>query len=633
MLKYRYIIITLISIIFYGASLSYDFCTDDEYYIVKNSNADKGIEGIKNNWSKGSLYGYENFEGEGLYRPLSTSYFTVITSIFGKNPLIFHFGSIVLYTLLMILIFKVLETFLTVDQNILTWYLLFVINPLHIEVVANIKSVEVLLMSLFLFLGLYMTLKEKFLYGFIFSLLSLLSKETGVISFLLNGLIILQLKDYKIKSVLRHFLFPLLLMTLYFIIRKSIVGYDNVQASSNGLLQFEFGSIEYYFNAMYLQLVYIYKYFIPTNLLWYYSSGHFLFNKLTAALGLLFIVVVILVIKSVLKQPKRKDLLIFSVLFLGTTLLFGSFIFPNGTMFADRFYFLQTLSLTFYIYYIAKITFKKHEYIFQFLLPLIFLGIYSYTTFKELPDWKNNEAAIKDINENSNGYYAKSSIGIKLYNEGKNLELLQLLDDYTGVEISSLESLKGFANYNLKNYNVAIKHFEKAHSLQADSKLDRNIYAYWVKSLIIVNPTYKDTNLINVGIKYKPSSFAFTTKGEILFNNLKYKEAESAYLKADSLNNFSNGEDKAHNLFALGYTEMILGKHIEGVNYLKESIFYKPTFKAYYAIAKYNYFEGDYLSVVNIIDSTDHLINNKTPKTILDEYKNLYHDSKKLLIK
>lgn len=141
-----------ISFIIYGITLGYGYLQDDQLFIWDNIFVQKGFAGLAEIFGNDSLLGYYKdpklmLEG-GRYRPLPLATFAIEIGLFGKDqPGIGHFINVLLYGAVGILLYRVLCGLFPKQEGGI-WYfslpfiaaVIFMLHPLHTEVVANIKS-------------------------------------------------------------------------------------------------------------------------------------------------------------------------------------------------------------------------------------------------------------------------------------------------------------------------------------------------------------------------------------------------------------------------------------------------------------------------------------------------------------
>jgi protein O-mannosyl-transferase len=157
----------------YAAALGYGYALDDELVFGKNLFVQKGWTGIGEIFANDSFLGYfqkkeDLFRLEGgRYRPLSLVTFAMEVGLFGKEKTgISHGINLFLYGVNGILLYRVLLGLLPVSANGV-WYwsaafwgaLLFMLHPLHVECVANIKGRDEILALTLALASLYATLK------------------------------------------------------------------------------------------------------------------------------------------------------------------------------------------------------------------------------------------------------------------------------------------------------------------------------------------------------------------------------------------------------------------------------------------------------------------------------------------
>lgn len=141
-----------LSFVLYGVTIGFGYLQDDQLFIWDNSFVQKGFAGLAEIFGNDSLLGYykdptKMLEG-GRYRPLPLATFAMEIGLFGKDsPGVAHFSNVLLYGLLGILLYRVLTGLFPLKEGG-KWYfsvsflasVLFMLHPLHVEVVANIKS-------------------------------------------------------------------------------------------------------------------------------------------------------------------------------------------------------------------------------------------------------------------------------------------------------------------------------------------------------------------------------------------------------------------------------------------------------------------------------------------------------------
>jgi protein O-mannosyl-transferase len=149
------LILLALSFGLYNASIWFGYVLDDQMVIWDNAYVQKGFAGLREIFAYDSFMGYfkeQKFLLEGgRYRPLSLATFAVEVGVFGKNnPHLAHYGhfiNILLYGLNGVVLYRLLAGLFPQAEGG-RWYfgtafiaaVLFVLHPLHVECVANIKG-------------------------------------------------------------------------------------------------------------------------------------------------------------------------------------------------------------------------------------------------------------------------------------------------------------------------------------------------------------------------------------------------------------------------------------------------------------------------------------------------------------
>lgn len=180
--------LTLFAIAFvqYINTLSHDYVWDDKIVIQENPRVQEGISGIPDLFVKYSSGFRHDQYG---YRPIALTSFAIDQSLFGMDPGSGHFMNALYFAILAVVMFFTLKRLFHQHKKVLPLLItvLFIVHPLHVEAVANIKSRDEILAMLFgllsisFFLRWYMQRGIKWAVGYaICFVLAFLSKENAV---------------------------------------------------------------------------------------------------------------------------------------------------------------------------------------------------------------------------------------------------------------------------------------------------------------------------------------------------------------------------------------------------------------------------------------------------------------------
>lgn len=180
-----YLLIGILAVVVYSKTISFDYAWDDQLVITENDVTQKGVTGLKEIWTSASY-----INERPIYRPIPQSIFALQWTISKNNPSIGHGTNIFLYALTcMLLLYFLRLVFPKINRWLLWWIaLFFVLLPVHVEVVANIKSLDELLASFFSVVALIFivhwsnTTKFEFLLGFLFFLGAAILSKIGSVS-------------------------------------------------------------------------------------------------------------------------------------------------------------------------------------------------------------------------------------------------------------------------------------------------------------------------------------------------------------------------------------------------------------------------------------------------------------------
>ena len=432
---YLVLVLFFISIVFYGNTLSNDYCLDDTMVITENSSTQKGFSGITEHLSQDLLYGFKHMKSRtaasGGYRPLSLITYSMEVGLFGKNkPGVSHCINMLLYGLIVVLLFQFLFRYVFKE----VWLafiaaLLFAIHPIHTEVVANIKSRDVLLCLLFLLLALHQLWKFletkkslNLIFGLVWYFVSLLSKEDSI-TFLAGIPIMLYFfSNLERRQILIYSSAFLGSAVFYLIIRNAIVPFGGFKANPeiiNNAFLLATGS-QAFATKIYILLFDLKMLFFPNPLSFDYSYNQIPYQSLANPLVWISIVVYVGLLLIAIRGFKSKNIFaLCALMFIVTLSISSNLIVDIGLMFGERMLFIPSIffaiALAVLIHKLiatveAKTAMKKLPLMSLMLFP--FVSVTAWLTISRNADWKDDRTlALADISKSPNSARANSAAG------------------------------------------------------------------------------------------------------------------------------------------------------------------------------------------------------------------------------
>lgn len=136
----------VITFIVFGNGIFNKYALDDEFYTAgSNKYTQQGVKAIPKIFTTRTFY---NNDGSGYsYRPVALASFAIEIQLFGEHPEVSHFVNVLLYAFTVLLLFALLRRWFSAQGNWFSFFiaLLFLLHPLHTEVVDNIKCRDELL--------------------------------------------------------------------------------------------------------------------------------------------------------------------------------------------------------------------------------------------------------------------------------------------------------------------------------------------------------------------------------------------------------------------------------------------------------------------------------------------------------
>jgi len=443
--KKQFAIIAIVgAFILYGNTLGHDYALDDAIVITQNEFTKQGFKGIPDILKYDSFTGFFGKEKQlvdgGRYRPFSLITFAIEYQLLGQSPFFSHLINILLYGFISFIIYSlIIKLFkLKFEENatkLLAFFasILFLIHPIHTEVVANIKGRDELFSLLFSLLAFHASIKytnskklNYLLLSFIYIFIGLMSKENTIAFLTIIPLGIWFFMNANSKTLLKVTL-PLVLGALVFlIIRFNVLdGFQNRVASE--LMNNPFlgtSQTQKYATIMYTWVIYLKLLIFPHPLTYDYYPYQIPivnFSNIASLFSLLLILVFLIITVVGIKNKNLPSFAVFG--FAATFSMVSNILFPIGTFMNERFVFMPSLFWCLAISYFLMLAFqshKKHTIILATISIVYFIGFYPIKTIARNTAWKNDLILFTtDVKVSKNSAKSNCSAGGKLWEEGK----------------------------------------------------------------------------------------------------------------------------------------------------------------------------------------------------------------------
>ena len=431
-------IIALIIIVFvyYGNTLKNAYSLDDDLVTTTDNSVhervEKGISAIPEIFRTRYVH---NEKQKYEYRPVTTSSFAVEYSFFGDKTLaeratISHLISVMLYALLVVLIYLLIFK-LFPDKGWIFPFLvsmLFLIHPIHSEVVNNIKCRDELFVIIFGIMGLFSFLKyldfeqkkkRYLLLGVLMVILSILSKKVGIAFVVLIPLTLYYFRDIKVKKLLILFGLMFAGIFVFYFLKKTALSDSVVREKMffENPLYFAESNLERIPMFFYSIMYYLKMMVFPAPLVYYYGYDQIEivgWSNPFVWVGVLFVFSGVF---FAIKRIRKKEMWAFGFLFF----MFGvgggaNLLFPAVGIVAERFVFTASFGLIFLAVYYAFMFYEKKKWAKQ---KLFFYGVGGgiiLLSFSQVVDrngdWKSRFSLYKhDIENLSMSAKAHSLLG------------------------------------------------------------------------------------------------------------------------------------------------------------------------------------------------------------------------------
>ena len=560
-------IVAAVAIALYAGSFNHDFAYDDIAVVQENRYVQKGFDGISDILRTQYFEGYDPNTNARAYRPVSLISYAIEQEYFGLDPKVHHVTNVLLYGLTAIFLLLALLRLLRQFHWSLAFMttLLFVVHPVHVDVIANIKSRDELMGFLNFSIALLFLLKDmdepawwKKALSYVFFFFALASKEILLTTMACIPLLLYFFRDLSWGSIIRKSLPYAGIFVVFLLIRSSVISgaAENVSTMSyldNPILAARSYNERFGTNVMAMGM-------FPYKLSCDYSYNSIPVTGIGNPVVIAYLLAYIGLIVVAVKGFKQKSVFSFCILWFFITISIVSSIFiMSSNAYADRFLYTPSLgaclAIAYAIYLLAGMnressgaTWSSKRILALGILALLVVAA-SVKTISYVPAWKNDMALFEyNLKVNPNNARMHKNYG------GEMIRRAMSMRSDTSVKVSSdtstinnlvrrgiVQLQKGKAIYP----RDAVGHIHEANG--------------WI---LLGNYELAEKNLRRaLEIDYY-NRFANTSLGYVLYTTGRYKEAVDVWeqIRPEMRNPSDN-----YNLY-LGY--MMLGDQ-QKANYYK----------------------------------------------------------------
>lgn len=477
-------IILLVGFITFFRGLKNQFIGDDFPQIVNNLPV-HSISNLRQFFEGGTFYA----AGVGLngmyYRPLMTTTFSVLYTLFGPHPFYFHLtqllldiGSSVILYLFLRYSFKPLLSLLLA--------LIFLVHPINSEIVYAIPCMQDALYFFFGMLALWILARSQSIKSLILVtvslFLSLLAKETAILFVILSVLYLFWWNRRRLYSFIIMISLPIV---VWFFLRINAIGLnpapDNAPIDSLDLAHRLLNVpaiMEFYLSKV------VFPWRLASEYYWVYSKisiEHF-FVPLCVDIAVMTVMILVgIKISRCSTKVLHYTYLFFAAWFIFGMLLIVQIIPLDMTVSEAWFYFpivgiLGMLGVVLTAFYSVNINRKE----FIYWLMIILIIIFGVRSALRATDWRGALALdYTNIKTSNDDYVGEENIAAALYNQGKLVEAKPYAEAsikiYTTGDnyyvLGLIDSEQGNYIQAEKVFHAGLQHKD---SLEADQLLSEN---------------------------------------------------------------------------------------------------------------------------------------------------------------
>jgi tetratricopeptide (TPR) repeat protein len=444
------LIIVAVALLQYANTWRHDYAWDDKLVITGNEYTRKGTAGLLEIFTKRVSVPYKN-----EYRPVPQSLFAIEYDVFKANPHVAHFFNTLWYALTCLIVYVFVGFCFPHFHKVFPFLvaLLFAVHPLHVEVVANIKSRDEILSLLFGLASVMLLvlalerMSWRFLVAGLFAFVLAFLSKSNAVTLLPIVILVAWFRSHEVRPS-RKLLITSMVIAACSVSLVILIRYLQNTTASDSSMQLNSTVLNNIFlwttrpetitpTSLVIILRYIRLFLVPHPLIHLYG-----YNQIPLStwgnVGPWVVVLGILTFAwIVIKRRQRKSLLVFGVLFSTITYSPYSnlFFYAPDTM-ADRYMFIPSVGLA--ILFVAALfrfaglnfqlpDFRQIRLKVAFAVFALFLGALSVRTYIGNRDWHDDFTLIFNrIQYMENNAAAQAVYASMLQREGAELTAPEL---------------------------------------------------------------------------------------------------------------------------------------------------------------------------------------------------------------
>lgn len=418
-------------------------------------------------------------EEAGLYRPVVIYSYALNYAFLGGGAFGFHFINIILYVLVCFFLFDLLRRIFRNSELAFLSSLIFLVLPIHTEVVANIigrAEILALLFSLLLLLEIIKKKIEPWKIGLLL-FLAIGSKETAIAVIPIALLLVYFLKrDGRNALVVRYWkpaLASLIAITFYFSFRLLVLGTDSFIGVKTSVVENSLAFTDTttrILTALDVLTMYVSKSIVPARLCSDYSFNQIQLVKDFSDIGTLFgLIILISSFFGIFYFIRRhKALSIGCAFFFFSFLPVSNIIFPTGTIAGERLMFYPSVGIAIFGAFIFLSIFKLFKNKTKFInkiaavILVAVISVYAFISIKRTDDWQSEKKLFTSAAVCAhNSVLSRSNMGTVYYFDG----------EYDKAEEEFLSSMSIYDGYSKGLNNLGLVYWKKG-----DNKRAREFY-------------------------------------------------------------------------------------------------------------------------------------------------------------